>query len=185
MLIDRIAQRYARSVYALAAEKGQVELFLKEFKQLKALIDGSAELRRFLNNPVITAERRVAILRKVFAGHVEAVTMTLIEALARRHRAHVLPYIARMYVEAYQRAKNITPVTVRTTVGLTPAQREAVTRQVTAALKTQVELTEVADPAVLGGVILTVGDRRYDASLASELRALRKQFEENPYVERI
>lgn len=185
MLIDRIAQRYARSVYALAAEKGQVELFLKEFKNLKALIDGSLELRRFLTNPVITSERRVAILRKVFAGRVQAVTLTLIEALARRHRAYVLPHIARMYVEAYQRANNITSVSVRATVALTPEQREAITRQVTSALKTQVELSEIIDPAVLGGLILTVGDRRYDASLASELRALRKQFEENLYVERI
>ncbi len=185
MLIDRIAQRYARSVYALAAEKGQVELFLKEFKHLKALIDGSPELKRFLNNPVITAERKVSILKKVFAGRVEAVTLTLIESLARRHRAHVLPHIAREFVTIYQRANNVTPVTVRATVALTPAQREAITRQVTSVLKTQVELTEVADSAVLGGLILTVGDRRYDASLASQLRALRKQFEENLYVERI
>lgn len=185
MLIDRIAQRYARSMYALAKEKGQVELFLNEFKKIKALTDGSPDLRRFLGNPAITAERRVAILRKVFAGRVEPITLTLVEVLARRHRAEVLPYIAREFVVQYQRVNGIMPVRVRTAVALTDGQREAIRQKVATATGERVELSEQVDASVLGGLVLEVGDRRYDASLASQLRQLKKQFEENLYVERI
>ncbi len=183
MLIDRIAQRYARSVYSLAAEKGQVELFLREFRAVKATVEASHDLRRFLGNPILTAERKVAILKKVFEGKVEPVTLTLIVSLARRHRAEVLPYIAREFIAIYQAQHNIKALTVRTATTLTPAQRDLITQRVNSTLKATSEFTEVIDRDLIGGVVIEVDGKRYDSSIATQISHLRKQFKDNPYIE--
>jgi F-type H+-transporting ATPase subunit delta len=49
----------------------------------------------------------------------------------------------------------------------------------------EVEFVERVNPAIVGGVILKVGDRQIDASVSGLLRTMRKEFEQNPYEKQI
>jgi F-type H+-transporting ATPase subunit delta len=51
--------------------------------------------------------------------------------------------------------------------------------------KGDAEITEVVDPAVIGGYILKVEDIMVDASVSTQLRKLRREFTDNPYEVKI
>lgn len=69
-------------------------------------------------------------------------------------------------------------VTITTAVSLSASQREAALKVAAAKAGVkpeEVQLVEVIDPSILGGVRLTVGSQQYDASLAGKLEHLKKQ----------
>ena len=46
----------------------------------------------------------------------------------------------------------------------------------------KVELVEKVDPTLIGGFVLKVGDQQVDAAISSRIKALKREFEENPYI---
>jgi len=46
----------------------------------------------------------------------------------------------------------------------------------------EIELVEKVNKDLIGGFVLRMGDKQFDASIASELRKLAKEFSSNPYV---
>jgi F-type H+-transporting ATPase subunit delta len=66
--------------------------------------------------------------------------------------------------------------TVTTAVELRPGEMERLARELSGQLKREVRLEPVVDPAILGGLVLRLGDHLLDASLATRLQLLRRRL---------
>ena len=186
MLQDRIAIRYARSMYELAAQQNQVEVLRQDMLRLKELMASSPELQRFLHMPLLDGSRKAAILQTVYAkAGISQQAQDYLRHVTERGREVVLPYIAREFLELYNAQHNITPVQIRSAIPLTAEQRQAIVSKVEGQLKTKAEVHESVDGSLIGGLTVKIGDQLFDGSVATALRRIDKQFTDNPYIEKI
>ncbi|ANH59605.1 MULTISPECIES: ATP synthase F1 subunit delta [Dokdonia] len=174
--MSRAAIRYAKAVLDLAKDNGSVEAVLNDMKSVKATIEGSKELRNALNSPVIKADDKRAVLRQVFTDGTKE-TLGLVDVLVDNSRANLLGGVADSFIAEYNKSNKIESATVTTAVALTPELETKVLAKVKELTgSTNVTLTNEIDESIIGGFVLRVGDTQYNASIASQLGKLKREF---------
>jgi F-type H+-transporting ATPase subunit delta len=170
------ARRYARALHDVALPKGEAPRLLTELRELVQLIEGNPELKQTLLHPGLGAERRQRLVRALFASRGSELLGRLLTLLAERDRLALLPELA----EAFARAANEhAGVLMAEAVSAQPLD-EAQLGTLRAALKNatgrEVELRARVDPALLGGLVVTLLGRTYDGSVRAQLGLLRERL---------
>lgn len=182
MANDRLALRYAKSLLALAIERGELDAAHKDMQLVADVCAANHDLILLLKSPVIRTDKKAAILGQIFKPVLGTLTMSFIEIITAKKREYYLPDISTRFLREYKRNKNILTATVTTCFGLDEKLRGEIMKVVKATDSTEVELTEKIDKALIGGFVLKVGDNQIDASIKHKLSQLARNFSENPYV---
>ena len=181
----RIASRYAKSLLDLCIEKGQLDAAQADMVMLKGIMDESRDLRLMLSSPVVKADKKVDILQKLFDGKLNAITMAFITLLTRKGREGYLPEIVTSFLNQLRMHQGITVAEVTSAVALDAGSRAKMMESATKMAGGQVELVEKVDGTLIGGFILKVGDKQIDSAIANRIKALKREFAENPYIAEI
>jgi len=181
----RIASRYAKSLLDLCIEKGQLDAAHADMVMLKGIMDESRDLRLMLSSPVVKADKKVDILQKLFDGKLNAITMAFITLLTRKSREGYLPEIVTSFLNQLRMHQGITVAEVTSAVALDAGSRAKMMESATKMAGGQVELVEKVDATLIGGFILKVGDKQIDSAIANRIKALKREFAENPYIAEI
>jgi F-type H+-transporting ATPase subunit delta len=91
-------------------------------------------------------------------------------------RGEVLYTTAHEYINQFNIKKHITKAKVTSATELSAANKAVLTAEVQKAVGGTVELEAKVDPSLIGGFVLTVGDRQVDTSIAASLKKLKKEF---------
>ncbi|MGZ8509860.1 MAG: ATP synthase F1 subunit delta, partial [Chitinophagaceae bacterium] len=111
---------------------------------------------------------------------------SFISLLIRKTRESNLPEIITAFVSQYKVHKNIHTVTLTTALPVNEVIRKAIIDQVKKAAGFEtIELDEKIDESIIGGFVLQAGDKLVDASIAYDLKAIAKQFENNDFIYKI
>ena len=167
------ARRYARAIFELAQEEGQVEDWAARLTYLRDVF-AIPEVRRVLQNPTNTADRRQEAVAAVLAGQGGPEAVNLARLLVESDRVGQVGDIAEEYSRLADEAAGRVRVTATTAVDLTEREKERLASDLSARLGKEVRLTARVDPRILGGLVVQTGDRIIDASVASRLQQLRR-----------
>ena len=179
----RAASRYVKSLLGLAVEKGVLEEVHKDMQLFSKTIDENREFKLMLLSPIIKHDIKLEILRKIFKGKVNALTISIFEIITRKNREPILASIAKEFHNAYNEHKGIGVATVTTATPLDAKLRGEIEKLVRKySDKKEIELVEKVDKEMIGGFILNVGDKQVDASIKNKLKALKVKFSQNPYI---
>jgi F-type H+-transporting ATPase subunit delta len=175
---SRVAGAYARALFDLARERGQVEALTADLDRVAAAVAESAELRDFLARPwVTTAAKRGAAAE--LAGRLEVAPLVrdFVALVAGQGRAGVLPEIVQAYRDLVDAAAHRVRARVRTAVALTDEERQMLSARLGRALDgKQVVLEEVVDGTLLGGFVAEIGSFVLDGSLEAQLARLHERL---------
>ncbi|MFY0650490.1 MAG: ATP synthase F1 subunit delta [Cyclobacteriaceae bacterium] len=185
MSVTRIASRYAKPLLELANEKGSLEAVAKDMNEFIALCQENRDFVLMLKNPIISHLTKLSILKKIYTGKVNELTLSIFEILSKKNREMYLPEIAKEFHRQYNVFKYITEASITTVVPLTAELRKEVNTLVKKVTGQEVELTEKVDPEIIGGFVLKVGDRQIDDSISSKLNELKLKFSQNLYVNKL
>lgn len=185
MIEIKLGDRYANSILVLAQERGQVERVREDFQRIQRVCRSNPDFVNMLESPLIKSDKKQSIINEIFDGRFSDIVQTLIEIIVRKKREVYLDDIAERFLFQYDRLNNITRGIIRSAAPLTAAQIEKIKQLVQKEFKTSFELTEVIDKSLIGGFVLDIGDRQFDASIATRLRALKNEFDSNPYVKQV
>lgn len=169
-----IAGRYATALFELARDQGKLDAASQDLADLAAMYDESDDLQRMLRSPVIgnQAQSRAigSILEK--AGS-DALTSNFVGVMAQNRRLFALRDVCRVFraLLAEHRGEIVAEVTSAQT--LNDPQVVAIKSELSAAMRTDVNLETKVDPALLGGMIVKVGSRMVDSSLRTKLQNLK------------
>lgn len=177
-----VASRYAKSLIGLAVEKGQLEAVQKDMKMIHDICVSNPDFVNLLESPVIKTDKKKAIFAELFKGKISDLTFTFINIIADKRREGYIDDIAKTFEAQYKSYKNILTAVITSANGIDAATRSKVMELVKSTTSGEVELVEKTDKDLLGGFVLTIGDRQIDASVARKLNDLRKNFAENPFV---
>jgi len=182
MIETKVAKRYAKSLIDLSKSTGVIDAVGADMKLFVAVCEQNRDLSLLLANPIIHGDKKLNILRKVFEGKMNKLSLSFFEIITRKGREAYLEGIAKEFVGQFKRFKGIQTAVITSAVGLDDKLRSEVYRIVKDSMKSEVELVEKVDKNLIGGFVLRVEDKQFDASIASELRRLAKEFAGNPYV---
>ena len=174
-----VAGRYGAALFELANESGTADAVSGDLKRFAAFIEESPDLKRLVTSPVFTADQQKAAVGAVLdrAG-IGGIVANFIRLVAQKRRLFVLPAMIRAYETLLARKQGIVPAEV--TVA------EAMPDQLLADLKSalaktagsEVSLAVKVNPDIIGGMIVKLGHRMFDASLKTKLNALRVAMRE-------
>ena len=186
MADSRATARYVKSLLDLAIERNVVEEVHRDMLFFRDVVAKSRSLDLLLQNPIIKHDKKLAVLKKLFAGKVHELTMSFFDIITRKNREPILASIAREFHNAYNQYKGIGTASVTTATPLDDKLRAEIENLVRKySDKKQIELVEKVDPDLIGGFVLNVGDRQVDASIKSKLKTLEVSFSENPYIKEL
>ena len=186
MLNPRLATRYAKSLIDLSIERGELDVVYKDMDYLRAVTKQNKEFVAVLKSPIITPDKKQAILEAVTNGKISELTASFNRLLIKKGRESVLPEIARAFIEQYNRYKEIYIVKLTTATPVSDeVKKEIVDKVKSVSEMKNIELTTAVDENLIGGFVLEVGDRLIDASIAYDLNAIKKQFLNNDFIYKI
>ena len=168
------AKRYAQAAFAIASEHGTVAAWRSEMADIAAVLTDSG-LATTLANARLPIERRTAMLERVL--DVSPLALNLAKLLVSKGRAADARAVADAFGRLADGAEGIEHAQIVTAIELGPEQVADIERSLSASLGKRVRAQSSVDPAVLGGVIVRVGDRLLDGSVRTRLRQLRRQLQ--------
>jgi len=179
----RLAARYAKSLIDLAVEKNSLEDTLADIKYLDSLCRNSREFTNMLRSPVIHADKKEDIINAVVGDSLKPLAAAFVKLLVNKGREENLPEIAHAFVQQYKELKNIKTVKLTTAAPVTDELRQSIMKKVDATLPgATIEMVEEIDESLIGGFVLQMEDKLFDASIRRDLNDVRAQFRKNIYV---
>ncbi|MES2827194.1 MAG: ATP synthase F1 subunit delta [Bacteroidota bacterium] len=174
---NKAASRYAKSLIDLSTEQNAFEEIRSDMVLVSKIIDQHSELEAILNNPIVPLDKKAGILKDVFATRVQPLTSIFMDLIVKKGRSAILFGTAKAFVAQYNAIKGIVTAEVTSATELTDgniAEIEQIVKRETNA--NQVLIKAKINEKLIGGFILKVGDKQFDASIAHGLNKLKKEF---------
>ncbi len=182
----RLASRYAKSLIDISVERNNLEDTLNDIKLLDAICKQSHEFELMLKSPIVSAQKKLAVIEAVVAGQLHEITMSFIKLLLNKGREENLASIVNAFIEQYNEIKNIKTVSLTTASPVTEEAKKAIVGKVANFMPgTTIELKSAVEPELIGGFVLEVGDRLFDASIRKKLVDARTMVLDTSYVSKI
>jgi F-type H+-transporting ATPase subunit delta len=166
------ARRYARAIFELADDEGNLEAWGERLAQVREVLT-DPEVARVLTNPTIATEQRMALVTDLFDG---SEATNLAKLLIESDRVRDVDAIAEEFQRLADEAAGRVRATVTTAVELSSEDRDRVAGELSRRLGKEIHLDVLVDPGILGGLKLQYGDRLVDASVATRLQQLRRRL---------
>ena len=173
---NSVALRYAEAFFELVKSQGRLEDASQDLGRVAGLIGRHLELRRFLANPDVEPTEKLSVLDRLMDGDWTEEVRVFVQMVLDMGRAEALAEIAEAFGALVDDAHGIARVRVRTARPLTGALKASLTRKLEQLGHKQVEMVEEADPALLGGIQVFIGNRVFDGSLRTKLGELRQRL---------
>lgn len=172
----KVASRYAKSLLDLSLESNSQDEIKKDMELFVNTLKSSAELTAVIKNPIITLDKKRAILSALFGDKVSSITIAFFNIMVNKGRAAVLYGSAKEFLNQYNIHNNIVTVKVVSATPLTQEAQQEVVNKVKALTGGEIILKASVNESLIGGLILTIGDRQFDASVSNKLNQLKKEF---------
>jgi F-type H+-transporting ATPase subunit delta len=182
----RLAYRYAKSLLDLAIEKGELDQIHKDMMFLQQLTKGSKEFLNLLRSPVVSSDKKQAVIDALAAKNISAMTSSFTRLLINKGREGDLPEIITAFIQQYKQKKNIHTVKLTTAAPISEEVKKSIIDRVKKTSDmVNIELETIVDPNLIGGFVLQAGDKLVDASIAYDLKEISRQFENNDFIYKV
>ncbi|MDA0803853.1 MAG: ATP synthase F1 subunit delta [Planctomycetota bacterium] len=180
-MIDEVGKVYAQSLFDLAKTAGGEQSLRDCADELEVVAEvsrGNRTFREFLHSPIIDPEKRAASLEKMFGGTLSDLVVRFLLVVNRKGRLGDLEGILAAYEALLEESFGFVEVTVYTLDGkpLEGDSLSVVTAEVERATGRRPVFHDLADPAMIGGIKLRIGDQLIDGSIATRLSRLRTRL---------
>ncbi len=177
MSVTAVGDRYARALFELGEETGQLEVLAQEVAAIAEVFAASGDLRAVLDNPLIEEPQRdgvlAALARRLRLG---PLVVNLLRLMARRHRMAALPDVARTLQSLVDQKSGVLRATITSAVPLDETALRALTAQLEAKTRRRVLVEKKHDPDLIAGLVTRIGDKTIDGSLKGRLDALERRL---------
>ena len=182
MSVTTIASRYAKSLLDLASERGDLEAIIKDMEGLKKIIS-NRDFYLLLKSPIVKTDKKLSIFKDIFDKNSNPLTLGFINLLTRKGREGILPEITDEFIRQYNEINNISTIKIKTAIPIGDNVLESIKAKLEESESTfdTVEIETAVDETLMGGFVLEIGDKLYDASLAHKLEAMKKLFSSNTH----
>ena len=177
MTNSTVARRYAQALYQEAERGQQVEHIDADMDLIRETLDGSRDLVTFFASPIISREKKEAVVQSLFAGSLHRTTYNFLRLLIEKKREALFPDVVRAYRDLRDEQRGIVEARAKVAYPLSESEEQTLVRALEKLSGSQVRLNVQEDRAILGGLVVRMGDTVYDGSVRNQLANLRERME--------
>jgi len=169
-----VAGVWAESLMELAAADGREDDLLEELKGVLELFDREEGLESLLASPVVDDEAKRALIEKALRGRASDLLVDGLQVMRRKGRLALVRAVARAYRAAWLERRGRVEVRVTSAVPLDDTLRAALAAAARRRTGREPILVERVDAGLIGGLVVRIGDDKFDSSVASDLARLER-----------
>ena len=171
---DLVSDRYASALYDLAAEKKLVDPVLDDLSNLKNILKDNKELSLVVKSPLITSIDKLnifeSLLKKINANEL---TSTFLKVIEKNKRFSNLASIITQFMNINSQKRGDVLADITSADELNDDQKNNITNQLKSILGDKLSLSFDVDKNIIGGLIVKVGSKMIDTSLANKINKLK------------
>lgn len=167
-------KEYARALFSLACEERITEQTAGELRDISALIQMNPDYMRLLTSAAVAKQERMALLRQAFAGQCSELTLPFLLLLMEQGQFDKLESCIRYFLRCVDETRNIVRVQVYSAVPLTKEETGVLRSRLERMTGRKAKLECRIDSSLLGGLVVELGQQRYDGSLRGLLQRLKE-----------
>lgn len=172
MLNIQLATKYSRAIFELAQEENKLDDYDKDLSQIQEDVFSLPEAVNFFQNPLIPHKAKKDLLTKAFNKEISNDVMNFLMLLVDKNRIGIFNEIYEIFTALKNQAQGILVADVVTAFPLTKTQESQLTKKLATVTGKKIQIRKHEDKSILGGLIVTIGDKRIDGSAAGRLRNL-------------
>ena len=171
-----IARNYAEAVLELARKANDLRGWGEMLDSIANAMESDRRLRVFLESPRVSAQKKNEIFQKAYGATLPSTFVKFLQALVRNRRQMLIPEIAHEYNDLVDQVEGRVHASVTVAREADDADRKVIVMQLSRAIGKDVVPHFRVDPAILGGVVVRVGDTVLDGSVRRRLSTLRARM---------
>lgn len=172
--MSQVAKRYAEALFQLAQEKQILAEVGADLKELATVLKDNKELLTLLAAPKLSTDRKKVIVSEIFSN-AHPVVLNTLQLLIDKKRVNDVQIVAEEFQTLASSALGATDATVYSTRPLTDAENAEISSAFAKLVgKGKLNITNVIEPALIGGIRVQIGNYIYDSTVVSKLESLKR-----------
>jgi len=178
MINGSLARRYSQALFEIASESGldQIDADLRE---LTRTVEENQEVKDTLLHPHISLSDKKSIMDKLMGEDFGDITRRFLYLLIDRRRANILPFVQREFTKLADEARQVVEAKVVSAIDLSAAQLEELKKAIGRMTGKEVRIVSEVRAELIGGVLIQIGDRVMDGTIAHALEKMRLNLRKN------
>jgi len=169
---QHLGKVYAKAILGAAGK--DAPRVLEELESLvNDVLKKLPQMQAVLSSPRVDVEAKEAMLDKAFGKSMSRLLLRSLKVIARHDRLDCLFAIAKAARQMFNEEMGRVEVVVRTASPLDAALQKSIVASLQAKLGREIDLRSEVRPEMLGGLVVKVGDKVFDGSVASRLERMR------------
>ncbi len=173
--MNEVASRYGQALYSLALDKGQILKWQEEAKEIMRAFNENADFIVVLASEFLPIEERQQILANTLKG-ISNEIICLLQIVIANHRTNEINNILLAFNTLCNEYKGVEEGYLYSSIRLDESTIKQIEAKISKVEHHQVELHNVIDPTLIGGVKVVIHDRVYDGSLKYHLEEMKKDL---------
>jgi F-type H+-transporting ATPase subunit delta len=172
-----VSKTYGDALFELALETEKLDVMLEEVKSVSEALRENEDMTRLMNHPKIVKEDKIAFIEEIFKGRVSDELVGLMRMIVEKDHYNEMDAVFTYFIDQVKEYRNIGTAYVTSAVELSEAQKAAVEKRLLETTKyVQFEMHFEVDSALIGGMVIRIGDRVVDSSIRSKLYDLTREL---------
>ncbi len=170
----KVASRYAEALLYTAKAAGVLDNVAESFAGVLDAVKGNDELRIFMDSPQVRTEEKKELLVTVFGGKIEPVLLNFFHLLLDKNRMENVRDIGTVFADLVEAEAGFLRARVVTAIQLPDDLAATLKSRLSEITGKKIILEKRTNPAVIGGVCVTLGDKILDGTVRTNLDLLKK-----------
>jgi len=176
---EGIADRYATAIFEIAQENNDLDGLEASLTDLAAALDDSADLREVIASPIFArSEQKTAISAVAQKMGLTPVMQNVLGLMAEKRRLFVLPQLIKALRAKIADHRGEVTAEVVSAKALTAAQSDKLAQTLSAKFGKNITIQASVDESIIGGLVVKVGSKMIDTSIAAKLNSLQNAMKE-------
>ena len=175
-----VCRNYAETLLAVAEKAGQIERYGELLDTVAAVMKADPALHGVFMSPRVPKQTKQRLIQQALAKLAPVPFIRFLQLVVQRGRQYLLTDISEEYELLVDHHLNRVHAIVATARPMDDRLAAAVRRRLTEVFAKEVLPHFRADPALLGGIVVRVGDRVFDGSLRRKLKLLQRRMLQAP-----
>lgn len=172
-----VSKTYGEALFELAVEESKLDVFMEEVQALLLTLEQNPEFSKLMNHPKVGKDDKLAVIENVFATRLDRELTGFLRLIVSKDRYGEIEEILTYFVEQVKAQKGIGTAQVKSAQELSDAQKKAIEKRLLETTQfQQMEMSYDIDEALIGGLVIRIGDRVVDSSIQTKLNELKKQL---------
>lgn len=172
MLNIQLATKYATAIFEIAKEENDLDGYAKDLDIVREIF-AVPDAVKFFQNPLVPAQAKKDLLIRVVGKACKLNVLNFLMLLVDKKRIGVFKEIHDIFTSLKNEEQGVLIADVTTAFPLTKKQQDALIKKLTTLTKRTIQIRPHKDESIIGGLVLKIGDKRIDGSVAGRLRALK------------